>query len=123
MLRAVLTAESDQDRSPAHAAVSAFMMSSGQLLAQLRDGLVSRSIAKPEAERLQGGTEHALKQADKRLWQVLPVKPGTPSGQQTEDLKAVVSDTRRQLPGLRAKIARLFDEAGENIPYVPAPRG
>lgn len=122
MLLAVLAAESDLQRGPAHAAVGTYLMSSRQLLVQLRDGLVSRSITKHEAERLHGGVEHALTQAHKRLWQLLPVTPGSPSRRQTEDLKTAVSGTRQRLPRLRANVALLFDDAGGNVPHVPVPR-
>jgi len=122
MLLAVLALESDRQRGPAHSAVSTYLMSSHQLLVQLRDGLTSRSITRHEAERLHGGVEHALTQAHKRLWQLLPVTPGSPSRRQTEDLKTAVSDTRQRLPGLRANVALLFDDASGSVPHVPIPR-
>jgi hypothetical protein len=115
-----VTAELDSGVGPAHSAMTAHLLASRKFFIQLRAGLTGRSLTKAGARQLVGSIEHALDEADRSLRR-LPPAVGGPDTQEAEKLRDLVSGIRQRLPALSSKIERLFDEADDTVPRVPAP--
>ena len=120
VLLATVTAGSGHDSGPAHSAVIAYMLAARQALIQLRAGLSRRSLAKAGALQLAGNAGHALAEAAGTL-QWLPPAAGPADAQEAAELTELISGVRQRLEALSSKIERLFDEAGDAAPRVPAP--
>ncbi|RVX39155.1 hypothetical protein EDD27_1502 [Nonomuraea polychroma] len=121
LLLTVVQVENEPGRSPAQAAAVPYLYAARQFLIQLRAGLLKRELPKAEAARLVSSVEHALKQARRRLLQVLPVDPRHGTSDPTRDLLEVVDDLLGQLSVLNGKIVWLFDDIDESTCPVPAP--
>lgn len=119
-LLARVTAEINAGGGPARSAITANLYAARGFLIQLRAGLASRGLAKADALQLTGSVEHALEEAHRTL-RYLPPASGEAGAQEAEDLGELVSGIRQQLPELARKIERLFDEAGDSAPLIPAP--
>ena len=119
ILLATVTAESGHDGGPAHSAVIAYMLAARQSLIQLRAGLGKRSLAKAGALQLAGSAGHALAEAARTLRWLPPA--GSAGVQEAAELTELISGVRQRLEALSSTIERLFDEAGDAAPRVPAP--
>jgi len=117
-MAAALAAHSIPNQGPAHAHVAAFLLASRQYLIQLRTGLAARNLSKQSTGQLLAGLIHALDEADRTI-AALP--QGVVSESELTEVRELLVETRRQLPQLADRIARLFDDEGLATADVPAP--
>lgn len=119
-LLAIVTAEIGTDTGPAHSAISANLHACRQFLIQLRAGLAGRTLTKTAALDLTASLAHSLDEADRTV-QHLPRGPG---GQRSNEIYAVlglIGEVQGLLPPLERGIKRLFDDASDPAPPIPAP--
>jgi hypothetical protein len=117
-LLALVTAECEPGRSPAHTAVMAHMFAAREFLVQLRAGLAARTVTRAQARHLTGGVEHALQTAAG----IFGGAPHLMASLEGVQLLGLIGVLRGQLAHLAGEVERLFDEAGDAAPRVPAPR-
>jgi hypothetical protein len=118
-LLAAITAEGGYDQGPAHSAVISQMLASRQYLIQLRAGLTRRSVTKTAALQLVGNIQHALAEANRTVQQ-LPAA-GLAGADEAVELAGLLTSLQQRLQVLCRAIERLFDEADDTAPRVPAP--
>lgn len=119
-LLATVSAQIGPDTGAAHSAIAANLHACRQFLIQLRAGLTARTLTKAGAFDLTASLGHSLEEADRTL-QHLPPGPGGPADQEARDVLGLTGSIRQQLPALEHQIERLFDDAADPAPPVPAP--
>jgi hypothetical protein len=99
-----------------------YLSSAWRSLQRLRNGLARHRIGKSEALRLIRNVEHNLREADTVLRSEQGLSLDDALRDQIGDLMELGSDITGQVQILRAKVARLFDNAAETAALTPVPQ-
>lgn len=99
-----------------------YLSSTWRSLQRLRSGLARHRIGKGEALRLIQNAEHNLREADAVLRSEHGLSLDDALRDRIGDLMELGSDITGQVQILRAKVARLFDNAAESAALTPVPQ-
>jgi hypothetical protein len=99
-----------------------YLSSAWRSLQRLRRDLARHRIGKGEALRLIGNAEHNLREADAALRSEHGLSLDDALRGRIGDLMELGSDITGQVQVLRAKVARLFDNAAEAASLTPVPQ-
>jgi hypothetical protein len=92
-----------------------------RLLQELQDGLQTRALDRDSADRLVRLIEHNAAEASHLLGGERR-RATRRTRTQLDTWTQVIAGIRDGITALRARIQRLFDDAGDTTPYDPAPR-
>lgn len=108
--------------APGTASMS-FLMRVHQLLAELHDGLAQRRLSKTEAARLVRLIGHNLGEAAALMRSEAARARRKRARRRVEELQDLAGDLEDRITDLQPRIMRLFDEADDTAPKVPAGHG
>lgn len=116
---AAVTSHTAPGLGPAHATITAGLLTAHRSLIQLRSGLTKRTVSLDSAMVLLGSLRHALEQARRNL---RGLAPDSANDRESAAISAAITAWLSQLPALTVTISRLFDDTGQSA-SVPIPVG